>query len=82
MYPTHDTDWAESATSNYCWRETGMVLPVENMNTPSISKLLTVTSASLWQLVREVHFQAPQKLGPNTTAWRCADVRSYLMGNK
>ena len=49
---------------------------------PSCPRLLPVSRATLWRMVREGRFPAPYKLGPNTTAWRCGEVRSYLMGSK
>jgi predicted DNA-binding transcriptional regulator AlpA len=49
---------------------------------PNCPKLLPVSRATLWRMVREGRFPAPYKLGPNTTAWRCGEVRSYLMGSK
>ncbi len=49
---------------------------------PSCPKLLPVSRSTLWRMVKAGRFPAPHKLGPNTTAWRCGEVRSYLMGGK
>lgn len=76
--PTHDTYWAESAKGNYWRLENGVVLVVDNINTPKFSKLLYVGCATLWRMVREGRFPAPYKLGPNTTVWKCGEVRRYL----
>jgi prophage regulatory protein len=47
---------------------------------PSCPKLLPVSRATLWRMVRDKRFPAPYKLGPNTTAWKCGEVRRYLLG--
>ena len=46
---------------------------------PNCPRLLPVSRATLWRMVREGRFPAPHKLGPNTTAWQCGDVRRYLL---
>ena len=48
---------------------------------PHSPKLLPVSRATLWRMVRDKRFPAPHKLSPNTTAWRCGDVRSFLLGS-
>jgi prophage regulatory protein len=45
---------------------------------PSCPKLLPVSRATLWRMVKESRFPAPHRLGPNTTAWRVGDIRNYL----
>ena len=47
---------------------------------PTSPKLLPVSRATLWRMVRDKRFPAPYKLGPNTTAWKCGEVRRYLLG--
>jgi prophage regulatory protein len=47
---------------------------------PTGPKLLPVSRATLWRMVRDKRFPAPYKLGPNTTAWKCGEVRRYLLG--
>ena len=48
---------------------------------PTSPRLLPISRATLWRMVRDKRFPAPHKLGPNTTAWRCGDVRAFLRGN-
>lgn len=43
-----------------------------------IPGIVPVSSATLWRWVKELKFPAPVKLGENTTAWRCEDVRKWL----
>ena len=45
---------------------------------PHSAKLLPISRATLWRMVREGRFPAPYKLGPNTTVWKCGEVRRYL----
>lgn len=81
-YPTHKTHWAESAKGSQ-WRcENGNVLVFDYVHTANFPNLLWVTRTTLRRMVREGRFPAPHKLGPNTTAWRCGDVLSYLAGGK
>jgi prophage regulatory protein len=47
---------------------------------PSAPKLLPVSHSTLWRMIKEKRFPAPYKLGPNTTAWKCGEVREYLKG--
>ena len=49
---------------------------------PNCPRLLPISRATLWRMVREGRFPSPHKLGPNTTAWLCGDVRRYLCGVK
>ena len=48
---------------------------------PNRPRLLPVSHATLWRMIRDKRFPAPHKLGPNTTAWKCGDVRCYLLGD-
>ena len=77
-YHTNDTDLAESAKGKYWRLEKGMVLLVGNMNTPKFPELLLKSRATFWGMAREGRFPAPYKLGPNTTVWKCGEVRRYL----
>jgi predicted DNA-binding transcriptional regulator AlpA len=43
-----------------------------------IPDILPVSPATLWRWVKSGEFVAPVKLGNNTTAWRCEDVRQWL----
>ena len=45
---------------------------------PCSPKLIPISRATLWRLVKNNKFPAPQKIGPNTTAWNCGQVRSWL----
>ena len=49
-------------------------------NKPGIPKLIPVSRATLWRMIKNGKFPAPHKLGPNTSAWNCGEVRSYLKG--
>ena len=40
--------------------------------------IIPVSPATLWRWVRSGKFPKPMKVGPNTTAWRVADVRAWL----
>jgi prophage regulatory protein len=43
-----------------------------------IPNIIPVSPATLWRWVKTGQFVAPVKLGNNTTAWRCEDVRQWL----
>ena len=45
---------------------------------PDQPKLLPVSRATLWRMVKKSKFPAPQQIGPNTTVWLCGDVRKWL----
>jgi prophage regulatory protein len=45
----------------------------------SIPRLLPISHATLWRMVKDGRFPNPHKLGPNTTVWLCADIRRYLL---
>lgn len=40
--------------------------------------LLPISPASVWRKVKNGTFPAPIKFGPKTTAWKVADLRSWL----
>ncbi len=40
--------------------------------------IVPVSHATLWRWVKLGQFPKPVKLGGNTTAWRCEDVRQWL----
>ena len=46
----------------------------------SIPRLLPISHATLWRMVKDGRFPSPYRLGPNSVGWRCADIRSYLQG--
>ncbi|MBF0503317.1 MAG: AlpA family phage regulatory protein [Candidatus Riflebacteria bacterium] len=50
--------------------------------TPPIQPLYPVGKSTLWLLVKSGRFPKPVKLGPRTTAWKTADVRSFLEAQK
>jgi len=43
-----------------------------------IPAIIPIAPATLWRWVKTGQFVAPVKLGNNTTAWRCEDVRQWL----
>jgi predicted DNA-binding transcriptional regulator AlpA len=43
-----------------------------------IPNIIPIAPATLWRWVKTGQFVAPVKLGNNTTAWRCEDVRQWL----
>ena len=45
---------------------------------PRIPPLVPVGKSTLWAWVKAGKFPVPVKLGPRTTVWRVADVRSWL----
>ena len=49
---------------------------VKKPNNPA--PVVPVSAATLWRWVRLGKFPKPMKVGPNTTAWRVADVRQWL----
>jgi predicted DNA-binding transcriptional regulator AlpA len=49
---------------------------------PAIHGVLGFSAATLWRMVRSKRFPTPVKLGPNTTAWRVEDVRSWMQAQK
>lgn len=40
--------------------------------------LLPFSGSTLWRMVKAGKFPAPIKFGPKTTAWKVADLRSWL----
>ena len=72
-------NWFDQTPDSAYLRERQLVGDIRDPNCP---RLLPVSRATLWRMVREGRFPAPYKLGPNTTAWRCGEVRSSLMGSK
>ena len=71
------TNWFDQTPDSAYLRERQLVGDTRDPNCP---KLLPVSRATLWRMVRDGRFPAPYKLGPNTTAWQCGDVRRYLLG--
>jgi len=47
-------------------------------NNPTYPRLIPISHATLWRLVKDKKFPAPQKLGPNTTVWNVGSVRAWL----
>lgn len=43
-----------------------------------IPAIIPIAPATLWRWVKTGQFISPVKLGNNTTAWRCEDVRQWL----
>ena len=70
------SNWFDQTPDSAYLRERQLVGDNRDPNCP---KLLPVSRATLWRMVRDGRFPAPYKLGPNTTAWQCGDVRRYLL---
>lgn len=70
------SNWFDQIPDSAYLRERQLVGDNRDPNSP---KLLPVSRATLWRMVRDGRFPAPYKLGPNTTAWQCGDVRRYLL---
>ena len=49
---------------------------------PSSRKLLPISRASFWRMVKSGQFPSPKKLGPNTTVWNVGLVRTWLLERK
>lgn len=37
--------------------------------------------SSLWRDVRSHRLPPPLKIGPNTSRWRCGDIRNFMLGD-
>lgn len=48
------------------------------MRLPAILKVIPVSASSWWKGIRKGVYPRGVKLGPNTTAWRAADIRALL----
>lgn len=68
-------NWFDQTPDSAYLRERQLLGDTRDPNGP---KLLPISRATLWRMVREGRFPSPHKLGPNTTAWLCGDVRRYL----
>ena len=40
--------------------------------------VVPIGRSTLWAWIKAGTFPAPVKLGPSTTAWRCADVHAWM----
>ena len=69
------TNWFDQTPDSAYLRERQLV---GDNRDPSSPRLLPISRATLWRMVREGRFPAPYKLGPNTTVWKCGEVRRYL----
>ena len=52
---------------------------VKNPRRPAFPALLPFSSATLWRKVAAGTFPKPIKLSKRVTAWRVADVRSFIL---
>lgn len=68
-------NWFDQTPDSAYLRERQLVGDNRDPNSP---RLLPISRATLWRMVREGRFPAPYKLGPNTTVWKCGEVRRYL----
>ena len=74
---SHSTslNWFDQTPDSAYLRERQLIGDNRNPDSP---RLLPISRATLWRMVREGRFPAPYKLGPNTTVWKCGEVRRYL----
>jgi predicted DNA-binding transcriptional regulator AlpA len=75
MSHTKPPNWFDQTPDSAYLRERQLVGDNRDPNSP---RLLPVSRSTLWRMVKSGRFPAPHKLGLNTTAWRCGDVRRYL----
>ena len=68
-------NWFDQTPDSAYLRERQLVGDTRDASCP---KLIPVSRATLWRMVREGRFPAPHKLGPNTTAWQVGEIRQYL----
>ena len=52
---------------------------VPSSKRPGVHALLPFSAPTLWRKVKAGQFPKPLKLGPRITAWRCGDVRQWLV---
>ena len=77
MHTPASSNWFDETPDSGYLRERQLIGDWRDPNSP---RLLPISHATLWRMVKEKRFPAPYKLGPNTTAWKCDDVRRFLRG--
>lgn len=45
---------------------------------PTVLRLIPVGKTTWWNGVKSGRFPRPVKLGPNTTAWRVEDIKTFI----
>jgi hypothetical protein len=68
-------NWFDQTPDSAFLRERQLIGDRKNPLSP---KLLPISHATLWRLVKAKQFPSPQKIGPNTTAWNAGSVRDWL----
>jgi prophage regulatory protein len=63
---------------------TGFVRLAQIIGSPKagIPPIIPISKSQLWLRVAAGTFPKPLKLGPNTTAWRAEDIRSFISGTR
>jgi predicted DNA-binding transcriptional regulator AlpA len=51
---------------------------IGNPKDPNSRKLIPISRATLWRMVKAGRFPPPKKLGPNIAAWNVGLVRAWL----
>ena len=46
--------------------------------TPPVAAIIPISKSTWWKGVKEGKYPQPVKLGPRMTAWRIADIRSFI----
>jgi predicted DNA-binding transcriptional regulator AlpA len=73
------TNWFDETPDSAFLRERQLV---GDPRDPNSRKLVPISRASLWRMVKSGRFPPPQKLGPNTTVWNVGLVRAWLLERK
>ena len=73
------TNWFDETPDSAFLRERQLV---GDPRDPNSRKLVPISRASLWRMVKSGRFPPPQKLGPNTTVWNVGLVRTWLLERK
>ncbi len=79
MSHNESSNWFDQTPDCAYLREKQLIGDKKKPNQP---KLIPISRATLWRMVKISKFPSPHQLGPNTTAWLCSDVRSWLSKNK
>jgi predicted DNA-binding transcriptional regulator AlpA len=75
MFDPLSPNWFDKTPDSAYLRERQLVGDIRD---PTYPKILPISRATLWRMVKDGRFPSPHKLGPNTTVWRCGDVRAFL----
>jgi len=75
MHAPVNTNWFDQTPDSAFLRERQLI---GVRNDPTYPRLIPISHATLWRLVKNKKFPAPVKLTKGVTAWRAKDVRRYL----